>query len=186
MRVVKETRGSGGYGMLVGPQASAGERAAFAAKLKARPDDYIAQPTLALSTCPTFVESGVAPRHVDLRPFVLSGKEVHIVSTPAQANLFIVNPFSGRRSGGAASFANLFSTHPPTEARIARLHEIQKTIAWTCRNRTETASGLRISSKSLDFSMSGWPVNTIAGVSARSPSPRVVRSSSVAVLSGRL
>jgi heat shock protein HtpX len=48
--------------------------------------------------------------------------------SPAQANLFIVNPFSGRRSGGAASFANLFSTHPPTEARIARLHEIQKTI----------------------------------------------------------
>jgi len=77
--VVKETRGSGGYGMLVGPQATASERAAFAAKLKAHPDDYIAQPTLALSTCPTFVESGVAPRHVDLRPFVLSGKEIHIV-----------------------------------------------------------------------------------------------------------
>jgi uncharacterized circularly permuted ATP-grasp superfamily protein len=77
--VVKETRGSGGYGMLVGPQASGGERADFAAKLKARPDDYIAQPTLALSTCPTFVESGVAPRHVDLRPFVLSGKEIQIV-----------------------------------------------------------------------------------------------------------
>ena len=77
--VVKETRGSGGYGMLVGPMASTAERQAFAAKLKARPDDYIAQPTLALSTCPTFVDSGVAPRHVDLRPFVLSGKEIHIV-----------------------------------------------------------------------------------------------------------
>jgi uncharacterized circularly permuted ATP-grasp superfamily protein len=77
--VVKETRGSGGYGMLVGPMASTAEREAFAAKLKARPDDYIAQPTLALSTCPTFVDSGVAPRHVDLRPFVLSGKEIHIV-----------------------------------------------------------------------------------------------------------
>jgi uncharacterized circularly permuted ATP-grasp superfamily protein len=77
--VVKETRGSGGYGMLVGPMATTSERQAFAAKLKARPDDYIAQPTLALSTCPTFVDSGVAPRHVDLRPFVLSGKEVHIV-----------------------------------------------------------------------------------------------------------
>lgn len=77
--VVKETHGSGGYGMLVGPRATAAERAAFAAKLKAQPGDYIAQPTLALSTCPTFVASGVAPRHVDLRPFILMGKEIRIV-----------------------------------------------------------------------------------------------------------
>jgi uncharacterized circularly permuted ATP-grasp superfamily protein len=77
--VVKEARGSGGYGMLVGPQASKAELEAFRDKLRARPDDYIAQPTLSLSTCPTFVESGVAPRHVDLRPFVLAGKEIRIV-----------------------------------------------------------------------------------------------------------
>ncbi|HVC56068.1 MAG TPA: circularly permuted type 2 ATP-grasp protein [Stellaceae bacterium] len=77
--VVKETHGSGGYGMLVGPHATVAERAAFADKLRARPDNYIAQPTLALSTCPTFVESGVAPRHVDLRPFVLLGEAVRIV-----------------------------------------------------------------------------------------------------------
>ena len=77
--VVKEARGSGGYGMLIGPQASAAERERFAQKLRAHPDNYIAQPTLALSTCPTFVESGVAPRHLDLRPFVLSGKDIHIV-----------------------------------------------------------------------------------------------------------
>ena len=77
--VVKETHGSGGYGMLVGPHASRAERETFAAKLRARPCDYIAQPTLALSTCPTFVESGIAPRHVDLRPFVLVGKEIRIV-----------------------------------------------------------------------------------------------------------
>lgn len=77
--VVKEARGSGGYGMLVGPQASIAELDAFRDKLRARPDDYIAQPTLSLSTCPTFVESGVAPRHVDLRPFVLAGKEIRIV-----------------------------------------------------------------------------------------------------------
>jgi uncharacterized circularly permuted ATP-grasp superfamily protein len=77
--VVKETHGSGGYGMMVGPHASRAERAAFAEKIKARPDTYIAQPTLALSTCPTFVDSGVAPRHVDLRPFVLVGKEIRIV-----------------------------------------------------------------------------------------------------------
>jgi uncharacterized circularly permuted ATP-grasp superfamily protein len=73
--VVKEVHGSGGYGMLVGPHADAATRAAFAEKLKAAPDDFIAQPTLALSTCPTCVESGVAPRHVDLRPFVLTGAD---------------------------------------------------------------------------------------------------------------
>jgi uncharacterized circularly permuted ATP-grasp superfamily protein len=77
--VVKEARGSGGYGMLIGPQASRAECDAFVTKLKTRPNDYIAQPTLALSTCPTFVDSGIAPRHVDLRPFVLSGREVRIV-----------------------------------------------------------------------------------------------------------
>jgi uncharacterized circularly permuted ATP-grasp superfamily protein len=77
--VVKEAHGSGGYGMLIGPQATRGELDAFAAKLRAAPADYIAQPTLALSTCPTLVESGIAPRHVDLRPFVLVGKEIRIV-----------------------------------------------------------------------------------------------------------
>jgi uncharacterized circularly permuted ATP-grasp superfamily protein len=73
--VVKEVHGSGGYGMLVGPHASQAERAKFAELLKARPDNYIAQPTLSLSTCPTFVANGVAPRHVDLRPFVLTGAD---------------------------------------------------------------------------------------------------------------
>ena len=77
--VVKEVHGSGGKGMLVGPTSSKAEIEEFAALLKARPDNYIAQPTLALSTCPTFVSQGVAPRHVDLRPFVLSGKKITIV-----------------------------------------------------------------------------------------------------------
>ncbi|WP_434657282.1 circularly permuted type 2 ATP-grasp protein [Pseudomonas sp. Z1-14] len=77
--VVKETQGSGGYGMLVGPAATAAEIEDFRARLKARPEAYIAQPTLSLSTCPTFVESGIAPRHIDLRPFVLSGKETRLV-----------------------------------------------------------------------------------------------------------
>jgi uncharacterized circularly permuted ATP-grasp superfamily protein len=76
--VVKEARGSGGYGMLVGPEATRETLAAFAGKLRARPAEYIAQPTLALSTCPTFVENGIAPRHVDLRPFVLYGKDIRI------------------------------------------------------------------------------------------------------------
>ena len=71
--VVKEVHGSGGYGMLVGPKATKAEIAAFAERLRANPSNYIAQPTLALSTVPTFVDEGVAPRHVDLRPFVLSG-----------------------------------------------------------------------------------------------------------------
>jgi uncharacterized circularly permuted ATP-grasp superfamily protein len=70
--VVKETHGSGGYGMLVGPHATKAEIEAFRGRIKANPAGYIAQPTLSLSTCPTFVESGIAPRHVDLRPFVLT------------------------------------------------------------------------------------------------------------------
>ena len=71
--VVKEVNGSGGYGMLVGPHASAAQREIFAAKLKADPGNFIAQPTLALSTCPASFDGGISPRHVDLRPFALSG-----------------------------------------------------------------------------------------------------------------
>ncbi len=77
--VVKEVQGSGGYGMLVGPAASKQELADFKLRIIANPANYIAQPTLALSTCPTLVEQGIAPRHVDLRPFVLSGKTVTLV-----------------------------------------------------------------------------------------------------------
>ncbi|WP_416223052.1 circularly permuted type 2 ATP-grasp protein [Tianweitania sp.] len=77
--VVKEVHGSGGYGMLVGPAASKKEREAFAEKLKARPSNYIAQPTLSLSTVPILTEAGLAPRHVDLRPFVLVSDRIQIV-----------------------------------------------------------------------------------------------------------
>ena len=73
--VVKEVHGSGGYGMLVGPAASKAELAAFRAKLTDKPANYIAQPTLALSTCPIFTKKGLAPRHVDLRPYVLVSPE---------------------------------------------------------------------------------------------------------------
>jgi uncharacterized circularly permuted ATP-grasp superfamily protein len=76
--VVKEVHGAGGYGMLVGPASTKAEISDFKDKVKANPEGYIAQPTLALSTCPTYVESGIAPRHIDLRPFVLSGKEVRM------------------------------------------------------------------------------------------------------------
>ena len=78
--VVKEVHGAGGYGMLVGPAASRSELEAFRRRLVAKPGGYIAQPTLALSTCPTFVASGIAPRHVDLRAFVLSGETVRMVA----------------------------------------------------------------------------------------------------------
>ncbi len=73
--VVKEVNGSGGYGMLVGPHATKEQIATFRAKLTAHPEGFIAQPTLALSTVPCFVESGLAPRHVDLRPYVLCGAD---------------------------------------------------------------------------------------------------------------
>jgi uncharacterized circularly permuted ATP-grasp superfamily protein len=77
--VVKEVHGAGGYGMLVGPAATRAELDRFAGLLRAHPTHYVAQPTLALSTCPTYVDSGIAPRHIDLRPFVLSGTSVTMV-----------------------------------------------------------------------------------------------------------
>ncbi|MEY3265369.1 MAG: hypothetical protein RL717_2846 [Pseudomonadota bacterium] len=77
--VVKEVHGAGGYGMLVGPASTKAEIDDFRQRVIAKPDGYIAQPTLALSACPTYVESGIAPRHIDLRPFVLSGKSVNMV-----------------------------------------------------------------------------------------------------------
>jgi len=77
--VVKEVHGSGGYGMLVGPTASKKEREAFSKKLAANPGNYIAQPTLSLSTCPILTDAGLAPRHVDLRPYVLVSDRIQIV-----------------------------------------------------------------------------------------------------------
>ena len=77
--VVKEVHGAGGYGMLVGPASTKDEIEDFRQAILANPEGYIAQPTLSLSSCPTFVESGIAPRHIDLRPYVLSGKTVQMV-----------------------------------------------------------------------------------------------------------
>jgi len=77
--VVKEVHGAGGYGMLIGPAATKAQIEAFRARIIAAPQKYIAQPTLSLSACPTFVENGIAPRHIDLRPFVLSGRDVTLV-----------------------------------------------------------------------------------------------------------
>ncbi len=117
--VVKEVHGAGGYGMLVGPTSTRAEIDAFEKALRANPSNYIAQPTLALSTCPTFVEEGVAPRHIDLRPFVLVGREVRMVSggltrVALRRGSLVVNSSQGggtkdtwvvdepRRSGAAA------------------------------------------------------------------------------------
>ncbi|HEY0341130.1 MAG TPA: circularly permuted type 2 ATP-grasp protein, partial [Steroidobacteraceae bacterium] len=77
--VVKEVHGAGGYGMLIGPASTRAQIEDFRGRIEAHPERYIAQPTLALSTSPTFVESGLAPRHIDLRPFVLSGREITVV-----------------------------------------------------------------------------------------------------------
>ena len=78
--VVKEVHGSGGYGMLIGPRASQAQLNLFRDLLKANPEAYIAQPTLSLSACPTYVDNGIAPRHIDLRPFVLSGNTISMVA----------------------------------------------------------------------------------------------------------
>ena len=80
--VVKETHGSGGYGMLIGPKASKAELEAFAERIKANPSNYIAQPTLALSTCPTLQAEGLAPRHVDLRPYALMSAPDKVTVVP--------------------------------------------------------------------------------------------------------
>jgi uncharacterized circularly permuted ATP-grasp superfamily protein len=77
--VVKEVHGAGGYGMLIGPASTRQQIEDFRKRIIANPERYIAQPTLALSTSPTFVAAGLAPRHIDLRPFVLSGKEITVV-----------------------------------------------------------------------------------------------------------
>jgi len=77
--VVKEVHGSGGYGMLIGPRSTEEERAAFAKRLKAKPEAYIAQPTLQLSAVPTLTPRGVQPRHVDFRPFCLVGRQIRLV-----------------------------------------------------------------------------------------------------------
>jgi uncharacterized circularly permuted ATP-grasp superfamily protein len=77
--VVKEVQGSGGYGMLIGPASTAEEREAYKARVMRDPANYIAQPTLALSTAPTLAGGEIVPRHVDLRPFVLSGKETSVI-----------------------------------------------------------------------------------------------------------
>jgi uncharacterized circularly permuted ATP-grasp superfamily protein len=77
--VVKAVNESGGYGMLMGPMSTAAERAVFAEKIRACPRNYIAQPVVTLSTCPTWTEDGAAPRHVDLRPYIITGRSTWVL-----------------------------------------------------------------------------------------------------------
>ena len=98
--VVKEVHGSGGYGMLVGPNATKNQIKIFSKKIKNNPSNYIAQPTLPLSTCPTFTSNGIAPRHVDFRPFCLMGKDVKVCKggltrVALKENSLIVNSSQG-------------------------------------------------------------------------------------------
>jgi uncharacterized circularly permuted ATP-grasp superfamily protein len=121
--VVKLARGSGGYGMLVGPHATQEQRDDFAGRIKARPGDYIAQPTLALSTVPTLAENGIAPRHVDLRPFVLFGKQVRMVAggltrVALREGSLVVNS----SQGGGTKDTWVLMDDPPGEAQPAPGH----------------------------------------------------------------
>ncbi|MDK9695260.1 MAG: circularly permuted type 2 ATP-grasp protein [Siculibacillus sp.] len=124
--VVKEVDGSGGYGMLVGPKADAAKIETFRAKLKAHPEKFIAQPTLALSTCPTFVEEGVAPRHVDLRPYVLTGADgVRVVPggltrVALEAGSLVVNSSQG---GGTK---DTWVVDVPTPQQLQQIHQAQQ------------------------------------------------------------
>jgi len=98
--VVKPANESGGYGMLIGPRSTKKEQAEFKRLIKADPRNYIAQPTLSLSTCPTFVPGGVGGRHVDLRPFVLSGRDTYVTTggltrVALKAGSLVVNSSQG-------------------------------------------------------------------------------------------
>jgi uncharacterized circularly permuted ATP-grasp superfamily protein len=115
--VVKEVHGAGGYGMLIGPAATRAQLEDFRARIKAHPERYIAQPTLALSTSPTMVAQGLAPRHIDLRPFVLSGREVTVVPggltrVALTAGSLVVNS----SQGGGTKDTWVLSTDPTAEA----------------------------------------------------------------------
>ncbi len=98
--VVKAVDGSGGYGMLFGPRASKAEISEFADKLRDDPEGYIAQPVVELSTCPTWIEGEAAPRRVDLRPFVLTGKSSWVLPggltrVALRAGSYVVNSSQG-------------------------------------------------------------------------------------------
>jgi uncharacterized circularly permuted ATP-grasp superfamily protein len=116
--VVKPTNESGGYGILIGPHASRGERDACAESIRANPRNYIAQPMLTLSTVPTIVGSELQPRHVDLRPFVLCGREIYVLPggltrVALREGSMVVNSSQG---GGSKDTWVLRSANAPTDS----------------------------------------------------------------------
>ncbi|HOY69495.1 MAG TPA: circularly permuted type 2 ATP-grasp protein [Methylotenera sp.] len=126
--VVKEVQGSGGYGMLVGPAASKQELDEFRIRIVSSPANYIAQPTLALSTCPTLVEAGIAPRHVDLRPFVLSGKTVTLVPgalcrVAMKEGSLVVNSSQGGGTKDTWVLEDELEEKVTTKAKVSKLEE---------------------------------------------------------------
>jgi uncharacterized circularly permuted ATP-grasp superfamily protein len=137
--VVKEVNGSGGYGMLIGPHATRAEIDIFRQKLKLNPENFIAQPTLSLSTCPTSFDTGVAPRHVDLRPFVLSGSNgVRVVPggltrVALQEGSLVVNSSQG---GGTkdtwivdeAAIDQTFATAPHASQQQSSFGQVQQLV----------------------------------------------------------
>jgi hypothetical protein len=123
--VVKEVHGAGGYGMLVGPASTTQEIEDFRQRLLTKPDGYIAQPTLALSACPTYVESGIAPRHIDLRPFVLSGKTISMVRG-GLTRVALKEGSLGLRHGGDEAVEHRHADHFPDllDAGIDDCHDV--------------------------------------------------------------
>ena len=139
--VVKEVHGAGGYGMLIGPAATRAEREAFRARIVAAPEKYIAQPTLALSTCPTFAAEALAPRHIDLRPYVLSGREVSLVPggltrVALREGSLVVNSSQG---GGTKDTWVL--AEPLDSAAQAAQEQRDGTMTQTLGGMTQTSSG---------------------------------------------
>jgi uncharacterized circularly permuted ATP-grasp superfamily protein len=126
--VVKLVDGSGGYGMLVGPTAGKAEIEAFRAALIAEPHRYIAQPTLALSTVPTLADDGLSPRHVDFRPFVLTGsKGVQVVPggltrVALKHGSLVVNSSQG---GGTKDSFVLMDNGAPAPRKAAKAQQQQ-------------------------------------------------------------
>jgi uncharacterized circularly permuted ATP-grasp superfamily protein len=130
--VVKEVHGAGGYGMLVGPASTNAEIEEFRKVLMANPSGYISQPTLSLSSCPTFVESGIAPRHIDLRPFVLSGKKVQMVAggltrVALKEGSLVVNSSQGGGTKDTWVLEEGASTTPPAQAQAKAQTQTQST-----------------------------------------------------------
>ena len=112
--VVKAVNESGGYGMLMGPSSTAAQRAEFADKIRDNPRNYIAQPVVTLSTCPTWTDEGVAPRHVDLRPYIITGKSTWVLPGGLTRTALVKGSLVVNSSQGGGSKDTWVMESPPT------------------------------------------------------------------------